>query len=873
MYELSRIRLCSVGPAGARFHDVVLDLRGAGQPIDVEQDDLFGPATHTLRPSPASILFLENGGGKTVLLKLVFSVLLPGRKQVKDAPNPRLIEDFVLAGDVSHVVLEWMHATTGDLLVSGKVMTWKDDVVSKVTKNFQEGWYYFRPNGTLNLENLPVTENGRYLALDAFRQQTQERQAEDESLEVTWPPSHTGWTDRLGLLGLDPALFHYQRVMNRDEGEAVHAFALDSDARFVEFLLEAVTEPEPLDALASLVAKHVHKLAQRRSLQCESDFVSGTLDLLEPLMDASRAVTTARAATGQATRDLTHFAGQIARRVLEDDQRVEQLRDRAGELKGELDQAELDAKRWQAAEAQQELALAGLLLKQAEAALSSAKDDVVSANRLVAAWHATPQVLHYRQKTADAQLLRDQVAAGEQRARPALEARDRHARQFALGLRALDTQARASAQTEVTAAEQHTKSATDQRHLHGQAVCRAADAAAQARTHLDRVAAAVADAERAVADHLAPGVDLLPEASLEAGKALEATAERLAGLDVEQDEIAALHETAQNALEQAVGKEAEAKNQARRAHDRLDDADTLAAALHRDPLVSELLDGEQIDLAQDTEVLRERLTEQASRADKDTITLRLEEMRDEQARLALADGKRLPPPQILTHACERLQAENIYAWTGWDYLADLPAHRREDLLARAPHLVSGVLLNDPADLDTARGVLEQLQPGATAFVSVAATAALDDPASHLAGTAFALPFHSALFDDDAARAEHLAIEERWNQRSEQLTQLTDRRRQLENLRHRLDNWRTTYPVGALALLREAAATASQAVTTAEELTADRRTQAGRLAQRRDQIVTEQRAARDTQTRQDLTCRRLAELAERLHQIPTWKEQA
>ncbi|MEU1425404.1 hypothetical protein ABZ497_36660, partial [Kitasatospora sp. NPDC005751] len=32
-------------------------------------------------------------------------------------------------------------------------------------------------------------------------------------------------------------------------------------------------------------------------------------------------------------------------------------------------------------------------------------------------------------------------------------------------------------------------------------------------------------------------------------------------------------------------------------------------------------------------------------------------------------------------------------------------------------------------------------------------------------------------------------------------------------------------------------------------------------------------ARDTQTRQDLTCRRLAELAERLHQIPTWKEQA
>ena len=33
MYELSRVRLYSIGPAGARYADTVLDLRGVGEPV------------------------------------------------------------------------------------------------------------------------------------------------------------------------------------------------------------------------------------------------------------------------------------------------------------------------------------------------------------------------------------------------------------------------------------------------------------------------------------------------------------------------------------------------------------------------------------------------------------------------------------------------------------------------------------------------------------------------------------------------------------------------------------------------------------------------------------------------------------------------
>ena len=83
MYELSRVRLHAVGPKGARYQDVTLDLR----------------RSLSSRPSGASVLFLENGGGKTVLVRLIFSVILPGRRQVVGTSNSKVLEKFVKDND------------------------------------------------------------------------------------------------------------------------------------------------------------------------------------------------------------------------------------------------------------------------------------------------------------------------------------------------------------------------------------------------------------------------------------------------------------------------------------------------------------------------------------------------------------------------------------------------------------------------------------------------------------------------------------------------------------------------------------------------------------------------------------------------------
>ncbi|CAM5543555.1 hypothetical protein SHIRM173S_05440 [Streptomyces hirsutus] len=69
MYELSRVRLYSIGPAGARYADTVLDLRGVGETVPQPaptQAEFFAeePVGPPRRPAPAGVLFLENGGGK-----------------------------------------------------------------------------------------------------------------------------------------------------------------------------------------------------------------------------------------------------------------------------------------------------------------------------------------------------------------------------------------------------------------------------------------------------------------------------------------------------------------------------------------------------------------------------------------------------------------------------------------------------------------------------------------------------------------------------------------------------------------------------------------------------------------------------------------
>ena len=437
------------------------------------------------------MLFLENGGGKSVLLKLVFSVLLPGRRQVVGTTSTDVLAKFVLGEDVAHVACEWMHTATGALLVTGKVSEWPGHVVSADAARLADAWYSFRPAPGFGLDDLPFTDDGRRVTMASFRDRLHRGSADGAAAaDLVWETAHREWTRHLMDVGLDPELFRYQRAMNAEEGEAAEAFSFGSDEAFVDFLLRAVLDPEEPQALADLVAGYAQKIAQRADLATEREFVEGTLERLEPLREAERAAGGARAAEASAQRAAAALTAAIVARKADEDERlaaavalVESAR--AAEAAAARDERRLREIVTELRRLVAELALADA--EREEAAATEARD---AAQARVAAWQAVEPVLAHQLATAEAQRLRRVVDAEQERARPALRARQAAAAALAAGLRAgiADAESAAVAAAGESAAAEERAGAAHDREL---------AAAKQAASH-----AAAAEAARSTLSDL-----------------------------------------------------------------------------------------------------------------------------------------------------------------------------------------------------------------------------------------------------------------------------------------------------------------------------------------------------------------------------------
>ncbi|WP_241672146.1 hypothetical protein [Streptomyces sp. IB2014 016-6] len=442
MYELSRVRLYSIGPAGARYADTVLDLRGVGEPVprpaptqaEFFEDEPVGPPR---RPAPAGVLFLENGGGKSVLLKLIFSVMLPGHRNTLGGASSGVLRKFLLADDCGHVALEWQHTLTGELVVVGKASEWRGRQVSNDPRKFAEAWYSFRPGPGLSLDSLPVAEStavrrpvegvsgarGRRRTMKGFRDAITEAGKAYPHLDVYWEEIHDRWIEHLGDLGLDPELFRYQREMNADEGEAAGLFAVKKDSDFTDLLLRAVTDTRDTDGLADLVGGFGNKLGRRAELTAERDFTAGSADLLGRIVDAADSRSRARDIHSGAERRTRTLARRLTARAA-----VE--RDRVGDLAQQVTAAahtvtEADGARGRSALIAAELAYrhASLALTVAEKAAAAQRRELSDARTLHSAWQAAENVLRHRAAADRSARVAVAIREAERDAAPALAAR------------------------------------------------------------------------------------------------------------------------------------------------------------------------------------------------------------------------------------------------------------------------------------------------------------------------------------------------------------------------------------------------------------------------------------------------------------------
>ncbi|MFD4028079.1 hypothetical protein ACFWRV_31895 [Streptomyces sp. NPDC058576] len=442
MYELSRVRLYSIGPAGARYADTVLDLRGVGAPVphpapaqaEFFEDEPVGPPR---RPAPAGVLFLENGGGKSVLLKLIFSVMLPGHRNTLGGASSGVLRKFLLADDCGHVALEWQHTLTGECVVVGKVSEWRGRQVSGDPRKFAEAWYSFRPGPGLSLDSLPVAESsavgrpaegvsgarGRRRTMKGFRDALMDAGKFYAHLDVHWEEIHDRWNEHLGDLGLDPELFRYQREMNADEGEAAGLFAVKKDSDFTDLLLRAVTDTRDTDGLADLVSGFGNKLGRRAELTAERDFTAGSVDLLGRIVEATDTRARARDIHAGAERRTRTLARRLAARAAEERGRTAELAERVTAAAHTVTEAETTRGSRSLIAAELAYRHASLALTAAEKSAAAGRKELVEARTLHAAWQAAEAVLRHRAAADRSARVAVAIREAERDAAPALAAR------------------------------------------------------------------------------------------------------------------------------------------------------------------------------------------------------------------------------------------------------------------------------------------------------------------------------------------------------------------------------------------------------------------------------------------------------------------
>lgn len=928
MYELSRVRLYSIGPAGARYADTVLDLRGVGEPVpdpaptqaEFFEDEPVGPPR---RPAPAGVLFLENGGGKSVLLKLIFSVMLPGHRNTLGGASSGVLRKFLLADDCGHVALEWQHVQTGECVVVGKVSEWRGRQVSNDPRKFAEAWYSFRPGPGLTLDNLPVAEStavrppvegvsgarGRRRTMKGFRDALMEAGRAYPHLEVHWEEVHERWTEHLGDLGLDPELFRYQREMNADEGEAAGLFAVKKDSDFTDLLLRAVTDTRDTDGLADLVSGFGNKLGRRAELIAERDFTAGSVDLLGRIVEAADARARARDVHTAAERRTRTLARRLSARGVRERARAADLAQRVTAAAYAVTHAESARERSALIAAELAYRHASLALTAAEKAAAAQKRELADARTLHAAWQAAEAVLRHRAAADRVARVSAAIQEAERDAAPALAARAKAAVDLVRALHA------AAGKAEAHANEEEERSAALQEA--GDAAHRdsttAATEAQRARSEAGHLRQRLAEVEQETTEAVRAG--WLDDSAPDADPARAA----LAASDAEKSAVEAwdtAREAARRATEHAretAASETRAELTAARAADAataaaraLEAERRTAEALAAEERLAELLglapggrpgipqprqdrDGDGAaplaprpadaaltaeELDRFAEELRELLDDAVSSAERQLFDLRTAAADDARILGALGDGGLLPPGPDVLATVEFLGEHGIPALPGWRYLAqsvDPADHAR--VLAARPELVDGVIITDPDSHARAREALGDaaLLPRSAVAVGTAAALLAPTPAAGTdTGEVFLVPPNPAMHDEHAADEERQALRARAARRDEEIRALAARLGKDRELAARLASWRSGCPAGRLAELARAAEEARAFAEETEAELAEARTARAEA----EEAATEAVRVRDERQEAAQKARRaadvLAGLAHRLRERAGWQ---
>lgn len=284
MPRITRIHFASLGHRDARFPSLTLDLR-----------DPQGRAADT-------IIWAENGTGKTSLLNLFFSSYQTSRRQFLGAQSQakaRDLEDYVQDRDLSFIITEWDttddHSTPGLLddgprewLIVGQLLAWRG--LDRSSGDLRRLFFTLRPNRDVRFETLPILGLVEPVtSFEAFRDWLNEQAKRYPKLQVVTETNQGDWRAHLEANHLDPELFAYQLRMNLAEGGVNELFNdLRSDKDFIRLFLELGLDPDLPSRVRANLNEFLPKHRRLSELRIQVAFNERLLIALDLFLDQLR---------------------------------------------------------------------------------------------------------------------------------------------------------------------------------------------------------------------------------------------------------------------------------------------------------------------------------------------------------------------------------------------------------------------------------------------------------------------------------------------------------------------------------------------------------------------------------------------------------
>ncbi|PRP89897.1 Chromosome partition protein Smc [Enhygromyxa salina] len=799
MARLLRLHFASIGHRHARLSPLTLDFRA----LSAEREPGSGID---------SILWLRNGGGKSSVINLFYSVLRPNRSEFLGSSaegKARRIEDYVKTQDLAFVISEWdIDPANGDedferppstVRIIGQALAWRNQQRTELRRVFFSARSI---PGVLELEHLPVLGLGEPCAsFGEFRQWLRDTIHRHPETEIADTSNQRNWRDNLEKLGIDTELFRYQLQMNQREGAADELFRFGTAQDFIDFFLELTLEREGAEQLAKNIEAQRETLRKRPEFLLEQQFISSIRASLVPLVDA---VEHERACTDE----LDHAHIRAAALIAGLDERGAQLELRRGELERSLSEAREDHSRARNERDKQNRWSRGLERRALELELHEAEQALDFAEQ---SKRELDQELRVNKAAAALQEVRTSEAQVEhwtqERRRSELELAPQREQLESTGsaLRTLLARARAVREADAQARERERATRRAEAEQARAEVNRCERELGRLQQELANLDAQLRHYKQARERLLAGGVlqthetasscverwqsnsEELQRRGREAERQRETIAGQLHGLGERVQELGVRRATRSEQLR-------EHRQELQRAYDQRDE-------LRASPLLIEVEETEEPEL--DTPGLGRRLRQRAESERHQLLQSRVDGAEDSRAIAAIDDGGLWPANRDVQLTVGALRDAGVAAHPGLGYVAEnVPADARADAIRSAPATFAGVIVIG----DHMSRVRERLSdlPRLHTPVQITRIQSLVHQQPERDEERLVVAPDPATYDREAATERKLELERTRGERQQREAEHTERERAFLGIADQLARYLEAYGKGALEHLEQAA---------------------------------------------------------------------